>query len=120
MFRVPTVTTPETVTASYERGILTKDEALFRLFILAIEFEPAAFATQMPAEWLADIRERTRNIPTPEELLFLFGGMWVGSMQEYAALKKSEKECYVAGLMAWKAYFDSDRVNTIPKRENTP
>lgn len=99
--------TPQKVLAWYEEGRITAGDAVLRLCDLAAILDPATFAELVPAEWLADIRERTVNIPTLDEVLIIWGATWVGPPVAYAAWEREAKERYVAGLRAWKAYFDT-------------
>lgn len=99
--------TPEKILSAYERGILTSHEAIGKLCLLALEFDPATFATLLPTEWLNYLRERTVRIPEPEEVIFLRS--WCGGepSEQWLAEERAEKERYVAGLRTWKAYFDA-------------
>jgi hypothetical protein len=101
--------TPQKLLAYYERGIFVGGETVYRLCQLAKEYQPATFAEQVPAEMMADIRERSGNIPKPEELLLVQSvcndESW--TLEKHEARQRAEKERYVAGLRAWKAYFDS-------------
>ena len=99
--------TPQKVLAWYEEGRITATSAVIDLCQFAADRDPATLAELVPAEWLADIRERTVDIPTPDSVRIVFGGTWVGSAEAYATWERAEKERYVAGLRTWKAYFES-------------
>jgi hypothetical protein len=115
------VVTPQKVLDWYEQGRMVAGEAVCRLCDLATRYEPATFAESVPTEWLADIRDRTTNIPTPEQVRIVFGGTCVGGAEAYKAWEKAEKERYVAGLRTWKAYFESvERVIRPPENSHDP
>lgn len=114
-----TTVTPQKVLAGYESGRIVAGEAMFRLCHLAVEYDPATFADQMPAEWLADIRQRTADIPKPEEFR-IFGSVCnAGPLDPAveAAKEIAAKERYVAGLRTWKAYFESVGRDSTPTGE---
>jgi hypothetical protein len=109
--------TPQKVLAWYEEGKITSCGAVLQFCGLAATLDPATFAEMVPAEWLADIRERTVNIATPDNVRIVWGITWVGSPGAYAAWEKAERERYVAGLRTWKAYFESVERTDSPTGE---
>ncbi len=94
--------TPQKLLAWYEKGTITDTEAVNRLINLALEQDPAAFATDVPAEWLAELREMSSRTPPPRTFR-LVSRAGPFNPEEWAA----EQERYVAGLRTWKAYFES-------------
>lgn len=99
--------TPQKVLYRYEAGRITVGSAVIQVCQLASDQNPATFAESLPSEWLTELRERTANIPTPEEIRIVWGVTWVGTPEAYSVWEKAEQERYVAGLRAWKAYFDA-------------
>lgn len=101
--------TPQKLLALYERGMFSDHEAASRLCDLAAEFEPATFAELVDVGLLADIRERSAVIPHPGELIRVgsYCGVEPPDPVEEAARVQVERERYIAGLRAWKAYFDA-------------
>ena len=101
--------TPQQLVAWYQKGVITGHEAVNRLVKLVIDQAPAGFAVELPAEWLADIREQSADIPNPDEMLLVESvcndESW--TPEKHAARQRAEKERYVAGLRVWKAYFDA-------------
>lgn len=101
--------TPQRLLTLYERGVIANGEMVYRICNLSAEFDPATFADQVPTERLADIRELTERIPKPENVLILQSVCRAepADRAEDAARERHEKERYVAGLQAWKAYYDA-------------
>jgi hypothetical protein len=104
--------TPQKLLGFYERGVFATGEMVSRLCSLAADHDPASFVDQVPPELLADVREQSAIIPKPEEVLSVHGGTYMRDLtaEEQAAKEEreqQEKERFVAGLRAWKAYFDA-------------
>ncbi|MCU0702766.1 MAG: hypothetical protein MUF18_02115 [Fimbriiglobus sp.] len=89
--------TPQRALAEYEHGRTTETEAVIDLCRLATEYAPATFAQLMPAEWLTDIRKQTELLPDVRR--------WFRPGMTAAEVSRGT-ERYIAGLRAWKAYFD--------------
>lgn len=104
--------TPRKLLALYERGVFSDQEAVNRFVELAMEQAPdtfAAFLTNVPEEWLAELRERTAVIPRPEELISVrpYCGLEPPNFEAMRAEEQKGKERYIAGLRTWEAYFES-------------
>lgn len=104
--------TPQKLMAWYEKGYITGHEAVNRFIELAMEQVPdsfAAFLAETPAEWLAELRERTVVVPRPEELISIrpYCGTEPPDVDAMRAKEQEGKERYIAGLRVWKAYFDA-------------
>ena len=103
--------TPQKLLAYYERGMFTDHEVLNRFIDLAVDLNPATFATfaaDVPAEWMDELREMSSQSPPPRTFRV---GSWCSAEpfdpEAWAAQQKAERERYVAGLRTWKAYFDA-------------
>jgi hypothetical protein len=90
--------TPQGVLTDYHKGRTTETGAVIDLCLLATEHDPATFAQLMPTEWLADVREQAELLPQVRR--------WFRPGMSEAEWSR-EQERYVAGLRAWKAYFDT-------------
>lgn len=104
--------TPQKLLAYYEKGYLTDQEVMNRFIELAMEQAPdtfAAFLADVPAEWLAELCERASVIPRPDELISIrpYCGLEPPDFEAIRAKEQEGKERYIAGLRAWKAYFDA-------------
>ena len=88
----------------YHRGVLTASEVATKIVELATSFDLATVAAETPKEILAQVGRRAVDIPNPEDVtVFLIGpGFVKGSQQEREA-----QERIIAGLRAWKSYFES-------------
>jgi hypothetical protein len=101
--------TPQKVVAMYERGAITGHEAAMRLCDFAATLDPATFVQVVPEELLRDIRERTADIPHPDQARRFAMGSYVSTLDPEAEKARvlAESRQYVAGLRTWKAYFES-------------
>lgn len=102
---------PERLIRMWEEGKIGNSECESRLCELASRHPPASFADKVPAEFLDEIRERTVNIPRPEDLISIFGGTVILATQADVDAWHQEREArkvrYVEGLRAWKAYYEA-------------
>lgn len=100
---------PEAIIRAYESGRIVRDHAVSELCRIASGIPPATFADVVPDEFVEEIRTKTVRIPRPEELFILRSVCNAGPLGpvEEAAEERVEKEQYVEGLRAWKAYFES-------------
>jgi hypothetical protein len=99
---------PQRLLAAYEEGQITAIHCIGRFCSFAVEVDPATFARLLPEDWLAEIRDRTIRIPRPEELIVVSPVCNSTPIDpvEWANRNRLETERTVAGLQAWKAYFD--------------
>src|SRR5687768_11357188 len=94
----------------YERGIVTRHEAVNKLMQLASETSPVEIAVDLPDEWLADLRrDCEQGLPCPQA-----GGILVFHMvcngPDYDAdhaerLRREGEDRWRAGFSAWRAFF---------------
>jgi hypothetical protein len=100
--------TPQKLLAWYEEGRITAMSAVIDLCELAADRDPATFAAEVPAEWLDQLHEMSSRTPPPRTAR-LVSVCRAGPFdpEEWEAQQKAERERFVAGLKAWKAYFDS-------------
>ena len=103
--------TPQKWLAWYDEGRITGHETVFRLVQAATDHDPTSFAELVPADTLTELRAKTVYIPTPDEFRIVRSVCRIGPFDaaEEAAKKLTEKERFVAGLRAWKAYFDAQQ-----------
>lgn len=99
--------TPQKLVTWYEEGRITAMSAVIDLCRLAADRDPATFAPEVPAEWLAELREMSNQSPPPRTVrLESVCSLEPFDSEKEAARKKAERERFVAGLQAWKEYFD--------------
>jgi hypothetical protein len=100
--------TPQKLLADYEKGRITTTGAVNSLIHLAIGHDPASFVTDVPEEWLAELREMSSRNPPPRTFtLASVCNAEPFDPEEEATREKAARERYVAGLKTWKAYFDA-------------
>jgi hypothetical protein len=102
--------TPDVILGAYRSARMHQCEVVSRLCKLATTADPSTFASQIPQRYLDEIRQLTEHITQPSELISLFGGTLSlrseADVQEWHREQAEGRERYVAGLQAWKAYFE--------------
>jgi hypothetical protein len=103
--------------SAYERGVVTRPEAVNELLQLAAEVPPATLAANLPSAWLADLRQDCeRFLPCPPA-----GGMLVlssvcaGPDHDPEAARRAFEASWRAGLVAWQAFFGLGAAQTPPQ-----
>jgi len=101
--------------SAYERGILTHMEAVGRLIELGAEVAPAGIATELPAEWVAELRrecERYCPCPPPGGMLF-FSSVCAGPGYDAERVRQEWEDRWRTGLAAWQWFFGIEATSSF-------
>jgi hypothetical protein len=92
--------------SAFERGIVTRPEAINKLMQLAADTPPAVIAADLPAAWLAGLRrDCERHLPCPAAGgMLVFGSVCAGYDAE--AARRAFEASWRAGLAEWQGFFN--------------
>lgn len=97
---------PAKLVGEYEAGRVTRHELLIRLCQAAAEQPPADLAPAVPADVLAEVRERSSAPPaTPDGCRVFYMGGFTGSGGFWAQQFREESRRLYDGLWRWHRYF---------------
>lgn len=96
---------PAKLVGLYERGALTRHELLIRLCQSAADRAPAAVATELPADVLAEVREWSAAPPDSPDRCRVFGSVCAGPGFDAEAHFREESRRLYDGLWRWHGFF---------------
>jgi hypothetical protein len=100
------VVEPAKLLGQYEAGRITRSELLVRLCQAAAEQSPGDLAAALPADVLAEVRERSAAPPrSPDECRVFYMGGFIGDAEYWARHFREEARRLFDGLWQWHRYF---------------
>jgi hypothetical protein len=92
------------VASLYARGVLTRQESVTKLVLLAAESHPSSLAAALPEELVAEIREACQRPPADPSGSPIIFGIGVGDL---AAWRLWTSQAWYDGAWAWHQYLDA-------------
>lgn len=99
----------------YEAGALTRHELLLRLCQDAADCAPATIAAELPADVLAEIRERAAAPPdSPDRCRVFHAGGFTGDAEYWEEHFREESRRLYDGLWRWHGHFADAEPGAAP------
>jgi len=97
---------PAKLVRLFESGAVTRQELLLNLCQAAADRAPEQLAALLPADVLAEVRERSATPPTdPDQCRVVWVGSWVGSAEAWDRHHREESRRFYDGLWRWHQFF---------------
>jgi hypothetical protein len=96
---------PKQLIASYDRGMITGHDLVFRLIQAAAIHEPEEILPLVPEELLAEVRDRGLKPPARPEDMRFFQSVCNSGPHDSAAWEREQQTTYYEGAWRWYRFL---------------